>query len=83
MRMSRELERLGPDGFEHLIQALLSKLFGVCVKIYGDEPDRQRETVIENAHHTICDKVEAQDRTSVQAKFKKLKSNRTEYAHVV
>ena len=68
--MKHELNRLGSDNFERLIQALMSKLFGIQVKIYGDGPDRQREAVIENAHCTICGEVVAQGRTIVQAKFK-------------
>lgn len=68
--MKHELERLGPDGFEKLIQALMTKLFGIQVKIYGDGPDRQREALIENAHYEICSGVEALGRTIVQAKFK-------------
>ena len=68
--MKHELERLGPDGFEKLIQALMTKLFGIRVKIYGDGPDRQREALIEDANYGICSGVEALGRTIVQAKFK-------------
>lgn len=68
--MKHELERLGTDGFEKLIQALMSKLFGIRVKIYGDGPDRQREALIKDAHNTVCDGVEALGRTIIQAKFK-------------
>ncbi len=68
--MKHELERLGPDGFEKLIQALMTKLFGIRVKVYGGGPDRQREALIENAHYEICRGVEALGRTIVQAKFK-------------
>ena len=68
--MKHELGRLGPDGFEKLVQALMTREFGVRVKIYGDGPDRQREAVIENARQTIYDEAEALGRTIVQAKFK-------------
>ena len=68
--MKHELNRLGPDSFEQLVQSLMSKIFGVRVKIYGDGPDRQREAVIEDAHYQICDEVEVLGRTIVQAKYK-------------
>lgn len=68
--MKHELERLGPDGFEKLIQTLMTTLFGIRVEIFGDGPDRQRETLIKNAHYEICNGVEALGRTIVQAKFK-------------
>ena len=68
--MKHELNRLGPDGFEQMIQALMSKLFGIRVKIYGDGPDRQREAVIDNAHYQINNSVEVLGRTIVQAKYK-------------
>lgn len=68
--MKHELNRLGPDGFEQLIQTLMSKLFGIRVKIYGDGPDRQREAVIDNAHYQINNSVEVLGRTIVQAKYK-------------
>lgn len=68
--MKHELNRLGSDGFEQLVQSLMSKIFGVRVKIYGDGPDRQREAVIEDAHYQICDEVEVLGRTIVQAKYK-------------
>lgn len=68
--MKHELDRLGPDGFEKLIQTLMTQLFGIRVKIYGDGPDRQREAVIEDAHYMVGSDVEALGRTIVQAKFK-------------
>ncbi len=68
--MKHELDRLGSAGFEHLIQALMSKLFGVRVKIYGDGPDRQREAVVEDVHCSICGKITCLGRTIVQAKYK-------------
>ena len=69
--MKHELERLGPEGFEKLIQTLMMTLFGIRVEIYGDGADRQREALIKDAHYEICNGVEALGRTIVQAKFKK------------
>ena len=77
--MKHELNRLGPDGFEQMIQALMSKLFGIRVKIYGDGPDRQREAVIDNAHYLINDSVEVLGRTIVQAKYKSSEGKQTDW----
>lgn len=68
--MRHEFDRLGPDSFEHMIQALTSSIFGIRVKTYGDGPDRQREAVVEDADDSICDGVKALGRTIIQAKYK-------------
>lgn len=68
--MKYELERLGPDNFEHLVQSLVRGIAGNSVIIFGDGPDGQREAVIENAQFTISNNVATQGRTIVQAKFK-------------
>ena len=47
--MKYELERLGPDNFERLIQSLVFGEAGIACKIYGDGADGQREAVIDNA----------------------------------
>lgn len=68
--MKYELERLGPDNFEHLIQSLIRGVAGNSAIIYGSGADGQREAVIENADLMICDGAVARGRTVVQAKFK-------------
>lgn len=68
--MKYELERLGPDNFEHLIQSLIRGVAGNSAIIFGSGADGQREAVIENANLVICGDTEAHGRTVVQAKFK-------------
>ena len=67
--MKYELERLGPDNFEHLIQSLIRGIAGNSAIIFGSGADGQREAVIENANLMICDDT-VHGRTVVQAKFK-------------
>lgn len=68
--MKYELERLGSDNFEHLIQSLVRGVADNSAIIFGSGADGQREAVIENADLVICDGVTAHGRTVVQAKFK-------------
>ena len=68
--MKYELDRLGPDAFEHLIQSLIRGVAGNGAIIFGDGPDGQREAVIEHANHKITGDIRAQGLTIVQAKFK-------------
>lgn len=70
--MKYELERLGPDNFEHLIQSLIRGVADHSAIIFGSGADGQREAVIENANLVICGDVTAHGRTVVQAKFKGL-----------
>jgi len=65
-----ELGRLGSREFEHLVQALMTGIFGVEAKIYGTGSDGQREAVIEAADRDVLPKVHALGRTIVQAKYK-------------
>ena len=67
--MKYELERLGPDNFERLIQSLIRGVAGNSAIIFGSGADGQREAVIENADLMMCGSV-VQGRTVAQAKFK-------------
>lgn len=68
--MKYELERLGPDNFEHLIQSLVRGIAGNSAIIFGSGADGQREAVIENADLMLGNGAAAHGRTVVQAKFK-------------
>lgn len=68
--MKYELERLGPDNFEHLIQSLIRGITGNSAIIFGSGADGQREAVIENADLMMGNGAAAHGRTVVQAKFK-------------
>ena len=68
--MKYELERLGPDNFEHLIQSLVRGIAGNSAIIFGSGADGQREAVIENADLMVGNGAAAHGRTVVQAKFK-------------
>ena len=64
--MKYELERLGSDNFERLIQGLIRGVAGNSVIIFGSGADGQREAVIENADLMMCGSV-VQGRTVAQA----------------
>lgn len=69
--MVYELKRLGPDGFENMIQALMTGIYGPKCRVYGDGPDGQREAVIDDPEEIeIVNGTRPQGRTIVQAKFK-------------
>ena len=68
--MRYELDRLGPDSFEHLIQSLLRGIAGNSLSVFGDGPDGQREATIEGAEVPINDSVTTHGYTIIQAKFK-------------
>lgn len=68
--MKYELDRLGPDGFEKMVQSLIQGVFSIPTIIFGDGPDGQREAVIENADKLVQEGVLAKGRTIIQAKFK-------------
>ena len=68
--MKYELDRLGPDNFEKLIQSLLMGIAGPRTIIYGDGPDGGRDAVIQNANHEIVKDVRAKGYTVAQMKFK-------------
>lgn len=68
--MKYELERLGPDNFEHLVQSLLRGSTGNAITIYGAGPDGQREAVIRRREHEPGGHTEKCCRAVVQAKFK-------------
>lgn len=68
--MKYELDRLGADNFEALIQSLIRGIAGIPAIIFGDGPDGQREAVIENASFTVNAETTAHGRTIVQAKYK-------------
>ena len=55
--MRYELDRLGSDSFEHLIQSLLKGIAGNSLSVFGDGPDGQREATIEGAEVPINDAV--------------------------
>lgn len=68
--MKYELDRLGPDNFEKLIQSLLMGIAGAQTIVYGDGPDGGRDAVIQNANHEIVKDVRAKGYTVAQMKFK-------------
>lgn len=68
--MKYELERLGSDNFEHLIQSLIRGIVGNSAIIFGDGPDGQREAVFESTNLIITNDVMAYGKSVVQAKFK-------------
>ena len=68
--MKYELERLGSDNFEHLIQSLITGIVGNSAIIFGDGPDGQREAVFKSTNLTITNDVMARGKSVVQAKFK-------------
>lgn len=68
--MRYELDRLGPDNFEHMIQSLIRGLAGISTIVFGDGPDGQREASIENANFHIAGTKTVYGRTIAQAKFK-------------
>lgn len=68
--MKYELNRLGADNFEALIQSLVRGIAGIPTLVFGDGPDGQREAVIEEAIFTINDGITTSGRTVVQAKYK-------------
>lgn len=69
--MVYELKRLGPDGFENMIQALMIGIYGPKCRVYGDGPDGQREAVIDDPGKIeVVNGTRPQGRTIVQAKFK-------------
>jgi hypothetical protein len=45
--MSYRLEDLGPQEFEHLVQALLMRIYGPTVSVFGAGPDSGRDGVFE------------------------------------
>lgn len=45
--MTYRLEDLGAHEFEHLVQALLLKVYGPTVQVFGDGPDSGRDAVFE------------------------------------
>ncbi|WP_298462029.1 hypothetical protein [uncultured Cellulomonas sp.] len=45
--MTYRLEDLGPHEFEHLVQALLLKVYGPTVQVFGTGPDSGRDAVFE------------------------------------
>lgn len=45
--MTYRLEDLGPQEFEHLVQALLLKVFGPSVQVFGTGPDSGRDATLE------------------------------------
>jgi hypothetical protein len=45
--MTYRLEDLGPHEFEHLVQALLLKIYGPTVQVFGTGPDSGRDAVFE------------------------------------
>ena len=68
--MKYELNRLGPDNFELLIQSLVRGIAGIPTIVFGDGPDGQREAVVENAVFKINDAITVSGHTVVQAKYK-------------
>ena len=68
--MKYELDRLGPDNFQKMIQSLLMNIAGFQIIAYGDGADGGRDALIQNANHEIVEGVWAQGHTVVQMKFK-------------
>ena len=69
--MVYELKRLGSDGFEKMIQALMTGIYGPKCRVYGAGPDGQREAVIDDPGEIeVVNGTRPQGRTIVQAKFK-------------
>lgn len=69
--MRYDLDQLGSDSFEHLIQSLVRGIAGNSVAVFGDGPDGQREAVIEESkEYSINDTVTTHGRTIIQAKYK-------------
>lgn len=68
--MKYELDRLGADNFERLVQSLIRGVARDTAIIFGDGPDGQREAGVESSDFAINDDVMAHGHTVVQAKFK-------------
>ena len=77
--MKAKLNSLGPDGFEHLIQALATAQYGDEVKIYGDGPDGQREAMIDCPLYDTYLFDQPIGKTIIQAKFKSPDGKADEY----
>lgn len=69
-KMQKELDSLGADVFERLVQSLVQKITGLKFEIFGDGPDGQREGVIEDADFKLDEKHRIIGRTILQAKYK-------------
>lgn len=68
--MKKELDSLGADVFERLVQSLVQNITGLQFEIFGDGPDGQREGVIENADFKLDETRRISGRTILQAKYK-------------
>ncbi len=77
--MDYNLNNLGPNNFEHLIQALSKKILGEGVSIFGAGPDGQREATFTGCTNYPSDKECWDGYWVIQAKFKSASTRVADY----
>ena len=77
--MSYNLNRLGSQNFEHLVQALSKKIIGEGVSIYGAGPDGQREATFHGKAPYPSETECWEGYWVIQAKFKEPNTKKADF----
>ncbi len=80
--MRYDLNKLGSEEFEHMIQSLVQDIAGIGYQIFGDGPDGQREGVIEDASFLNIGNEKYSGKCYIQAKYKADPNKGNEWAWI-